>query len=436
MSELEFTDNEAGPQKERNESITLGLPEPWPHSAVETEAIVAGAMSLRIRAALKGDVTTIAPGQLIEAGEAALSVGESIADTGMVLRKLGITTYLMARIGDDPFGRLLLRMVNEQDPALSSGIVITQGQNTSYTMLLEAEAQAARKERIAIHSPGYSDSLTTDDIRHDLLSRIGLFHFSVPYSMVSLSEDAPLIPVLERVKADNITISLAFSLLEAQRNAGKIDWRAFLSRALPFVDIVLLDVEDLLFMLRRPLFDKLSHKAGQRALLDIVPPDVVSELGHQLLDLGAKIVGLRAGHRGFYLCTAAGDALEQLGRAQPVRFISWSDRELWAPCFVSNVERAMKADGAAIAGFLMGMLRGMSPEETISAACAVDACGSEAEDTLSAIPNWPAIIERVAAGWPRFLPEGKKKSPLDMAEAGWRWSERYELWVGPQDTHY
>lgn len=431
MSELEFTDNEAGSQDDRREAITIGLPEPWPHSAVETEAIVAGAMSLQIRSTLE-DITTIAPGQLLEAGKAALSAGKSIADTGMILRKLGITTYLMAKIGDDPFGRLLLHMVNEQDPALSSGIVITSGQATSYSIVLEV----ARKERITIYSPGYSDTFTADDIRHDLLSRVGLFHFSVPYSMVSLSGGDALIQVLKRVKADNITTSLGFSLPEVQRNAGKTDWRAFLSRVLPFADIVLLDVEEILFMLRRPLFDKLSHRTGRRELLDAVPPDVIAELGHLLLDMGAKIVGLRVGHRGFYLCTAQGDVLEQLGRAQPVHLIAWSDRELWAPCFVTNVDGTVQANDAAIAGFLMGMLRGMSPEETISAACAVDAYGSEAEDTVSAIPNWPAIIERVAVGWSRFLPEGKKKSPLDMVGAGWRWSERYELWVGPQDAHY
>ncbi|HEY7415515.1 MAG TPA: carbohydrate kinase family protein [Ktedonobacteraceae bacterium] len=432
MSESEFTDNEVAPQNEQREAITIGLPEPWPHSAVETEAIVAGAMNLQMRFTLEGDITTIAPGQLIEAEKATLSAGESIADTAMILRKLGITTYLMAKVGNDSLGSLLLRMVNEQDPALSSGIVATPEQATSYSIVLEV----ARKERITIHSPGYSDIFTIDDIHHDLLSRVGLFHFSVPYSMASLSGSDTLMQVLKRVKADGITTSLGFSLPEAQRNADKADWYAFLSRVLPFADMVLLDAEEALFMLRRPLFDRLSHKVGRREFLDIVSPDVISELGHQLLTLGAKIVGLRVGRRGFYLCTAQGDVLERLGRAQPVHLIAWSDRELWAPSFVTAVDKTAKAADAALAGFLMGMLRGMSPEETISAACAVDACGSEAEDMLSAIPNWPAIIERVAAGWVRFLPEGKKKSPLDMAGAGWRWSERYELWVGPQDAHY
>ncbi len=102
----------------------------------------------------------------------------------------------------------------------------------------------------------------------------------------------------------------------------------------------------------------------------------------------------------------------------------------------NNTGTAVYASDASVAGFLMGILRGMSPEETVSAACAVEACTLEGEDGLSGICSWPEIIERIAAGWPRFLPEGKKKLPLDMAAAGWRWSERFELWIGSRDVHY
>jgi hypothetical protein len=76
----------------------------------------------------------------------------------------------------------------------------------------------------------------------------------------------------------------------------------------------------------------------------------------------------------------------------------------------------------------MGLLRGMAPEETLQAACAVGACNVEVVDALSGIRSWPETAERIAAGWPR-LPVA-----LDLAEAGWRWDSRYEVWIGPMDT--
>src|SRR5207249_468908 len=133
-------------------------------------------------------------------------------------------------------------------------------------------------------------------------------------------------------------------------------------------------VEELLFMLRRPLFDQLTAKAGKTALVDYIAPDIVSELGRTLLNMGAKIVGLKVGHRGLYLCTADVVTLADMGRGQPTKLKAWANRELWAPCFATSVVGTTGSGDATIAGFLLGLLRGMTPEATLSAACAVGAC--------------------------------------------------------------
>ena len=76
----------------------------------------------------------------------------------------------------------------------------------------------------------------------------------------------------------------------------------------------------------------------------------------------------------------------------------------------------------------MGILRGMSPEETLQAACAVGACNVEAVDALSSIRSWPETAKRIAAGWPRL------SIALELAEVGWRWDSTHEVWIGPMDT--
>jgi len=189
-------------------------------------------------------------------------------------------------------------------------------------------------------------------------------------------------------------------------------------------------------MLRRPLFDKLSAKSNKRGLLDSITPTVVSELGKAALDMGAKIVGIKMGHRGFYLCTADAEVLEQMGRAQPTGLVNWASRELWAPCFVTQVVGTTGSGDATIAGFLLGLLRGMQPIATLSAACAVGACSVEAPDALTGIRSWPETLERIAAGWSRLLPEKKGRSSLDPAAFKWRWQESQEIWFGPADLHF
>jgi sugar/nucleoside kinase (ribokinase family) len=141
--------------------------------------------------------------------------------------------------------------------------------------------------------------------------------------------------------------------------------------------------------------------------------------------MGAKMVALKVGERGLYLRTASAPVLTEMGRCQLQDAASWSNRELWAPCFSTQVTGTTGSGDATIAGFLMGLLRGMSPQETLQAACAVGACNVEAVDALSGIRSWPETTERIRAGWLR-LPVA-----LDLAKAGWSWDDTHEVWVGP-----
>ena len=152
-----------------------------------------------------------------------------------------------------------------------------------------------------------------------------------------------------------------------------------------------------------------------------------TQLGQTLLDMGAKIVGLKAGDRGLYLRTASASALATMGGCEVKDVASWSNRELWSPCFATQVVGTTGSGDATIAGFLMGLLQDMTPEETLQAACAVGACNVEAVDALSGIRSWFQTAERLKTGWPR-LPVA-----LELEKAGWSWDGTHEVWVGPQE---
>jgi sugar/nucleoside kinase (ribokinase family) len=414
-----------------------GLPEqstqplPVPLRVEKVEAVVAGHICLDIMPTLIGSAVALTPGRLIEAGKAVLSTGGSVSNTGLALHKLGLSTRLMGKVGTDLFGQAIIQILESFDTGLARGMVVVPGEFSSYSVIISP----SQSDRIIIHSPGSNDTFGAEDVRYDMLKKTGLFHFGYPPLMARMYQNngAELVEIFKRAKAKGVTTSLDFSLPDPASASDQADWNAIFAAVLPYVDIFLPSVEELLQVLRRPLFERLSHRLGSMSLVDLVPPDVVSELGALLLGMGVKVVGLKVGHRGLYLRTAKTSALEQMGRAQPSKPATWANRELWAPCFSTQVVGTTGSGDATIAGFLFGLMRGMSPEAALSAACAVGACSVEAADALSGITSWPTILERIAAGWPRLLLKGKNKSPLDMRHYGWQWHESQEVWIRPDD---
>ena len=75
---------------------------------------------------------------------------------------------------------------------------------------------------------------------------------------------------------------------------------------------------------------------------------------------------------------------------------------------------------STIAGFLAALLRGMSPEQAITAAVAVGVCNVEAADALGGIRPWDATLGRVAAGWPRHA--------MRVDAARWREDAATRVW--------
>ncbi len=398
------------------------------------EAIVAGHICLDIIPTLTGTTTGFAPGKLIEAGKALLATGGPVSNTGLALHILGVRTRLMGKVGNDLFGQAILQVLRGYEPALATGMVVSPGEETSYSVIISSPST----DRVIIHAPGCNDTFQASDVYYDLLTNARLFHFGYPPLMANMYSDngKELIALFQQAKATGITTSLDLSMPEADNPAGRANWHTILAATLPFVDIFLPSIEELLLLLHRPLFEKFTTEAKGGSIIDVIPPDVVSVLGKSLLDMGVKIVGIKMGHRGLYLCTADALALAQMGHAspkQPVKFATWVHRELWAPCFATRVIGTTGSGDATIAGFLMSFLKSMIPEETLATACAVGACSVEAADALGGIRSWPETLERIAAGWPRLHLEGKGMPSLAMATYDWHWDQQHELWIGPRD---
>ena len=387
------------------------------------DAVVAGHICLDIIPDLSGSTLeqfrrTFAPGKLLQVGSAALGTGGPVSNVGLALHKLGIDVRLMGKVGDDTFGHLIRQIVASAGPYLADGMLVDRRVGSSYTIVVNPPGV----DRYFLHSPGANDTFVADDVRYDLLQQARLFHFGYPPLMRRMFEDdgLELIEIFRRAKQTGVTTSLDMALPDPSAPAGRANWIAILRATLPYVDIFLPSIEEILFMLRRETFDDLEHSAGSHGIVSVITPQLVSDVSAELMDEGARIVGLKLGNRGFYLRTAGEQRLASMGRGRPVDLSAWANRELWSPCFQADVVGTAGSGDATIAGFLTALLRDLPPEQAVTAAVAVGACNVEAADTLSGIQPWDATLRRVADGWPRYR--------MIMQTPHWRFDEANGLW--------
>ncbi len=391
-----------------------------------SEAVVAGHICLDVFPTLAGGHMLFRPGQTIEAGPVIFSTGGPVSNTGLALHKLGVATRLMAKIGTDLFGQAIRQILESHGPGLSQEMILARGEASSYSIILSPPGA----DRMFIHAPGCNATFGADDVRSEALDTARLFHFGYPPLMQRMyaNDGVELAAIFSRVKALGLTTSLDLSMPDPNSAAGRANWHAILRATLPYVDVFLPSAEEILFMLRRQAFDRFAAMSEHSRPLDSIEPSLIAELGQELLDMGAKIVALKIGERGLYLRTASTMALTQLGRCQLADVAAWSNRELWSPCFATRVVGTTGSGDTTIAGFLLGLLRAMTPEAALSAACAVGACSVEAVDALSGVRSWSETEARLTAGWARV------PIALDATTVGWRWDSDHNLWVGPMDA--
>jgi len=359
------------------------------------------------------------PGHLISAGPALFCTGGTVSNTGLTLFRLGVPTRLAGKIGNDPFGKIVRGLVERFDPGLSRALIEDPAAPTSYTIIISPPGV----DRIFLHCPGANDWFLASDIDLELVRQSTLFHFGYPPLMRSMhvANGHELTEVFRRAKSTGVTTSLDMAFPDPSSEAGKADWSLILQSVLPFVDIFFPSFEEILFMLHRDIYAAMLNDAPDGDVLALVTPDLLYDLSSEMIEMGARIVMIKLGNRGVYLCTSSEDRLQDIGRAAPANLAVWANQELWAPCYRVNVVGTTGSGDATIAGFISGLLRGYSPVDTVNAAVAVGACNVEAADALGGIRSWEETISRIDAGWER--------QPLQLNSPGWALESSSGVWV-------
>jgi len=347
----------------------------------------------------------LVPGKLIDIGPATLSTGGAVSNTGLALHRLGAPARLMGKIGDDRFGAAILDIVREHGgESLADGMIVAAGEASSYTIVISPPGI----DRIFLHCTGANDTFEASDVDADALADAGLFHFGYPPLMRGMWAEggAGLEAVLAKAKAAGVTVSLDLAKPDPDADAGRADWRAILARALPSVDLFLPSFEEILFMLRRETYDRLTRESGSADLLPHANEALLSELADELLGMGAAVVVLKLGEYGLYLKTTSSlDRLASCGRYAPSDAAAWAGRELYAPCFRVSVAGTTGAGDCTIAGLLTGWMLGLPPEAALLGAVGTGACNVERPDAVSGVKPWADVQRRIAAGWAQHPPK-------------------------------
>ncbi len=356
------------------------------------------------------------PGQLVSVGAALFATGGPVSNVGLALHKLGVPTRLIAKTGADPYGQILQQIIAGFDPDLLKGVRTDLEQPTSYSVIISPPGV----DRIFLHCPGVNDVFKSADIDYELLAEADLMHFGYPPIMYEMYQNggAELVEVFRQAKQTGITTSLDMAFPDPASPGGQVDWPQILSAVLPDVDIFMPSVEEILFMLHRAQYDEMISKHGD--LLVGITPELLSDLCDELVGMGAKMVLLKLGYRGAYLCINSEDKLRNFGRAVPEKISTWANQEFWSPCYLVDVVGTTGSGDATIAGFLSAILRDLSPLEALNTAVAVGACNVEAPDALGGIRSWEETQQRIQRGW--------EKHELQVQDAGWSWDSQHSSW--------
>ncbi len=332
----------------------------------------------------------LAPGSLTEVGAAVVAVGGSVSNTGQALARLGEDVVLLAKIGDDEFGRTARRILHQAGSGLDEGLIVSENSHTSYTLVISPPGV----DRSFLHSPGANHTFCAADITDAALEDGDLFHFGYPPLMRSIYEQdgAELKKIFNRMRDRGMATSLDMTFIDPASEAGKVDWLAFLKNILPSTDLFLPSLDEILFMVDREKYNQLAADFGEN-IIQGVEADLIEKTAQKLIDLGSSVAVIKLGEHGLYLRTA---------ESVPDRSASWSTISQFQSCFSTHVVGTTGSGDCTIAGFLAAYSAGVSPQAAMIAAVAAGSASTESLDAASAIPHRNQLQARIDAGWKKL----------------------------------
>ncbi len=171
-------------------------------------------------------------GKLVLAGRTELHIGGCASNTGVVLKKLGVETAVIGKVGRDNLGKFVLAKLKEEGLDVS-GMMTSEKTNTSGTaVFIHPDG-----ERSFIHSVGANAEMKLAEIDFGFIKKFSILHVAGALLMPGFDGD-PLAETLKRAKTAGVTTCLD----TAWDSTGK--WMSLIEKSLPYVDYFLPSIEE------------------------------------------------------------------------------------------------------------------------------------------------------------------------------------------------
>jgi ribokinase len=273
------------------------------------------------------------PGETISGGDLKIIPGGKGANQAVAAAKLGATTAMLGRVGQDQFGKILLN--NLERFQVDTSRVQTSPSATGTAVIIVDEIG----QNSIVLSPGANGEVTKVDVNEFSVGRIGarfvLLQLEIPLDVVTFAA--------ESARENNVLVIL-----------NPAPARALPAELLKSVDYIVPNESELSLLTGLEVFDLDSAEVAARELLQQGTFKVIVTLG----DKGALYVS--------------------------------RDGSFHIPAFSVNVLDTTAAGDAFIAGMAVSLAQGKIMRESIRFACA---CGALAATKFGAQSSLPTIDE-------------------------------------------
>lgn len=350
------------------------------------DVVVAGHICLDLIPKFKGELR-LEPNQLTSLGKMSFATGGCVANVGLSLSKLGISTSLMAKLGDDLFGKTLIQILEDSAPQSTKSIITSKTDSTSYSVVISPPDF----DRHFLHHEGANHSFSTKDVDLELVKEAKLFYFGYPPLMQQIYQDGgiSLAKLFKTIKSFGVTTAMDLSFPDPNSPAGQVDWLKFLELVLPHTDIFIPSLAEINYM----LYGKQATDLNQDPRFAGIAP------AQKLLNMGVALAGIKLGSDGLYLQTANKTRILAMGKAKPKDIADWTNRKFHSSIFKVEVKGTVGAGDTSYAGFIAALLKGLDLEAAMTLASAVGACSVEGNDAVSSVLSWNKTMARINNGW-------------------------------------
>lgn len=292
-------------------------------------------------------------GLLRHARSLAVSLGGSESNVAVAVCRLGHGAAWIARVGDDEWGRLILRELGGEGIDLRSARMDSEAK----TGLMFKEHRTADSSRVSYYRAGSAGSrLEPGDIDEGLVRAARVLHVTGITPALSASARAAVLAAVELARAAGVLVSLDLNYRSALWTADEA--RPVLRDMTRRADLVFGSEEEVELVVGGAG----DPEAAARALAALGPARAVVKRG----DKGA-------------LALADGELTVQ--PAMPVRAVD-----------------AVGAGDGFVGGYLAGLLRGLAAAEALRVAAVAGAFAVTVHGDWEGLPSWEEIVAFTGEG--------------------------------------